>query len=56
MATVLLVEGDDHASVLAESYLEEQGHEVLSAGTAPGARWRSLIKPPGSTCFSPMWI
>jgi hypothetical protein len=22
--------------VLAESYLEEHGHEVLSAGTAPG--------------------
>ena len=37
MATVLLVEGDDQVRVLAESYLEEQGHEVLSAGTAPGA-------------------
>src|SRR5262249_22435685 len=37
MATVLLVEEDDQVRVLAESYLEEQGHEVLSAGTAPGA-------------------
>jgi CheY-like chemotaxis protein len=37
MATVLLVEGDDQVRVLAESYLEEQGHEVLSAGSAPGA-------------------
>jgi DNA-binding NtrC family response regulator len=37
MAVVLLVEGDDQVRVLAESYLEEQGHEVLSAGTAAGA-------------------
>src|SRR5262249_43046037 len=37
MATVLLVEGDDQVRVLAESYLEEQGHDVLSAGTAVGA-------------------
>jgi DNA-binding NtrC family response regulator len=37
MATVLLVEGDDQVRVLAESYLEEQGHDVLSAGTAAGA-------------------
>jgi DNA-binding NtrC family response regulator len=37
MATVLLVEGDDQVRVLTESYLEEQGHEVLSAGTAAGA-------------------
>jgi hypothetical protein len=37
MAIVLLAEDDDQVRVLAESYLEEQGHEVLSAGTAPGA-------------------
>jgi CheY-like chemotaxis protein len=37
MATVLLVEGDDQVRALAESYLEEQGHDVLSAGSAPGA-------------------
>ena len=37
MATVLLVEGDDQVRVLAESYLEEQGHKVLSAGTPAGA-------------------
>ena len=36
MATVLLAEDDDQVRVLAESYLEEHGHEVLSAGTAPG--------------------
>jgi len=34
---VLLIEGDDQVRVLAESYLEEQDHEVLSAGTAAGA-------------------
>jgi DNA-binding NtrC family response regulator len=37
MATVLLTEDDDQVRALAESYLEEHGHEVLSAGTAPGA-------------------
>jgi CheY-like chemotaxis protein len=37
MAIVLLAEDDDQVRVLAESYLEEQGHEVLSAGTAAGA-------------------
>ena len=37
MVTVLLVEGDDQVRVLAESYLEEQGHKVLSAGTPAGA-------------------
>jgi CheY-like chemotaxis protein len=37
MATVLLAEDDDQVPVLAESYLEEHGHAVLSAGTAPGA-------------------
>ena len=37
MATVLLTEDDDQVRVLAESYLEEQGHEVFSAGTAAGA-------------------
>ena len=36
MATVLLAEDDDQVRVLAELYLEEHGHEVLSAGTAPG--------------------
>jgi DNA-binding NtrC family response regulator len=37
MAIVLLAEDDDQVRVLAESYLEEQGHEVVSAGTAAGA-------------------
>ncbi len=37
MATVLLVEDEDSVRVLAESYLEEQGHPVLSAGTPEGA-------------------
>lgn len=37
MAIVLLAEDDDQVRVLAESYLEEQGHDVLSAGTGPGA-------------------
>jgi CheY-like chemotaxis protein len=37
MATVLLAEDDDQVRVLAESCLEEQGHDVLSAGTALGA-------------------
>ncbi len=37
MAVVLLVEDEDQVRVLAESYLEEQGHQVLSADTAEGA-------------------
>ena len=37
MAVVLIVEDEDQVRVLAESYLEEQGHRVLSAGTPAGA-------------------
>lgn len=37
MAIVLLVEDEDQVRLLAESYLEEQGHQVLSAGTSAGA-------------------
>lgn len=37
MAVVLVVEDEDQVRVLAESYLEEQGHAVLSAGTPTGA-------------------
>jgi len=37
MAVVLVVEDEDQVRVLAESYLEEQGHQVLSAGTPTGA-------------------
>jgi DNA-binding NtrC family response regulator len=37
MATILLVEDEDQVRLLAESYLEEQGHRVLSAGTSDGA-------------------
>jgi CheY-like chemotaxis protein len=37
MAVVLLVEDEEQVRVLAESYLEEQGHKVLSAGTPQGA-------------------
>ena len=37
MAVVLVVEDEDQVPVLAESYLEEQGHQVLSAGTPAGA-------------------
>jgi DNA-binding NtrC family response regulator len=37
MAVVLIVEDEDQVRVLAESFLEEQGHRVLSAGTAAGA-------------------
>ncbi len=33
----MLVEDDDQVRVLAESCLEGQGHQVLSAGTAKGA-------------------
>ena len=35
MAIVLLVEDEEQVRVLAQSYLEEQGHQVLSA-----AAWR----------------
>jgi CheY-like chemotaxis protein len=37
MAVVLLVEDDDQVRVLAESYLEEHGHTVLTAATSDGA-------------------
>jgi DNA-binding NtrC family response regulator len=37
VAVILLVEDEEHVRVLAESYLEEQGHEVLSAGSPDGA-------------------
>jgi CheY-like chemotaxis protein len=37
MALVLLVEDEEQVRVLAESYLEQQGHKVLSAGTPQGA-------------------
>jgi CheY-like chemotaxis protein len=36
MATVLLVEDEDQVRLLAESYLEEQGRQVLSARTPEG--------------------
>jgi len=37
MAVVLLVEDEEQVRVLAQSYLDEQGHQVLSAGTPQGA-------------------
>ena len=37
MATILLVEGDDQVRVLTGSFLEQQGHQVLLAGTPGGA-------------------
>jgi CheY-like chemotaxis protein len=37
MAIVLLVEDEEQVRVLAQSYLEEHGHQVLSAGTPGGA-------------------
>jgi CheY-like chemotaxis protein len=37
MATILLVEDEDQVRVLAESYLEEQGHTVLTAASKNGA-------------------
>ena len=37
MAVVLVVEDEEQVRVLAESYLEVQGHQVLSAGTPQGA-------------------
>jgi CheY-like chemotaxis protein len=37
MANVLLVEDEDQVRVLAESYVEEQGHTVLTAASKDGA-------------------
>lgn len=37
MAVVLIVEDDEQVRVLAESYLQEQGHQTLSAATAEEA-------------------
>jgi len=36
MAIVLVVKYEDQVRVLAESYLEEQGHQALSAGAPAG--------------------
>lgn len=33
MATILIVEDEDQVRVLAESYLQEQGHQTVSAAT-----------------------
>lgn len=46
MAKVLIVEEAEQVRVLAESYLEEQGHNCLSAGTSQGAM-ALLEKSPG---------
>jgi DNA-binding NtrC family response regulator len=37
MATVLIVEDEAQVLMLAESYLQEHGHETLSASTVTGA-------------------
>ena len=37
MATIVLVEDTDQVRVLTQSYLEQDGHQVLSAGTPGGA-------------------
>jgi CheY-like chemotaxis protein len=37
MANILLVEDEDQVRVLAESYLEEHGHTVLTAASTEGA-------------------
>ena len=43
MAVVLVVEDKKQVRVLADSYLEEQGHQVLSAGTGWRARYSASI-------------
>ncbi len=37
MAVVLIVEDEEQVRVLAESYLQEQGHQTVSAATADEA-------------------
>ncbi len=37
MAVILLVEDEEQVRVLAESYLEQLGHQVLTAGSPAGA-------------------
>ena len=37
MAVVLIVEDEEQVRVLAESYLQEQGHQTVSAATAEEA-------------------
>jgi len=44
MAVVLIIEDEDHLRALAETYLHEQGHDILSAGTRDGAV--ALLKSP----------
>ena len=43
MVVVLVVEDKEQVRVLADSYLEEQGHQVLSAGTGWRARYSASI-------------
>jgi CheY-like chemotaxis protein len=52
MAVVLVVEDEEQVRVLAESYLEEQGHQVLSAGTAAGALAILHQSPPVDLLFT----
>jgi DNA-binding NtrC family response regulator len=52
MATILLVEDEDQVRLLAESYLEEQGHQVLSAETPEAARAILQNKPAVDLLFT----
>jgi CheY-like chemotaxis protein len=52
MAVVLVVEDEEQVRVLAESYLEEHEHHVLSAGTPAGALAILEKSPPIDILFT----
>ena len=47
MATILVAEDEAPLLILAESYLGEQGHQTLSAGTLEQSRLWNLSLPKG---------
>jgi CheY-like chemotaxis protein len=52
MAVVLVVEDEEQVRVLAESYLEEQEHQVFSAATPAGALAILQESPPIDVLFT----
>ena len=52
MACVLIVEDEDQVHVLADSYLQQQGHKTFSASTIDGAL--ALLDGDQDVCFGPI--
>jgi DNA-binding NtrC family response regulator len=56
MAIVFVVEDEEQVRVLAESFLEQAGHEVLSAGTLAEARAIITAEEPFDLLFTDMTL